>query len=656
MDGVRGSSPSFHQLSAQTSDKAGNALGVQRNPPQTDATKGSMQMGNTMIKPLTKAQQNMQAHRAKLQQGNTGGLLNQILGRSEGSRTGLADLKRLNQEHGSGVDASGIHKPAYGDTTEGLTRPLTKAQINMQAHREKLQQGGSGTLRETLAGGKTGGIAQDQAHVPTEQKSVPAEPGSVHEVADRAQDVFEQALAPPPQEVAVPREPQLRGLPPELQGHQDKVDAAISQLKETPHHAVPLQIGEGADAKHFLAYMKATGDAQVVKFTSFSGIVGNRTEAFPELVAKGAMGIVQKATKSGAEGLKAVKTAIGATEKQLGVANADVKNEHVVLAALHQSHPDGQVPGFQKAPRLVQFGSAEKPSYGVMTHFYGGGDLKGNAEKLSKEQMLTGFATVADGLAFMHGQNMAHLDIKPQNIFIEGGKFFLGDFGGVQGDFANSLNFSGGTAPLQSNLDYAALGKLETSFKQATTNEEKTAIIDARNKLASQMDMFALGLSIYSSVVGGKDAGGMDASPFTRSKVVQGVGGYCQLNTDSRVSAGPRGKNLPELQKGCSPEMQAVLASKLKGQAIVLDGAEYHQIIAEKQASLGEAGVAAFKKLAKAPLETITADGKKGFEKIAQEYGQEVSDLVQRMVSENPDQRPTAAECQAILSQVKIAP
>jgi len=39
------------------------------------------------------------------------------------------------------------------------------------------------------------------------------------------------------------------------------------------------------------------------------------------------------------------------------------------------------------------------------------------------------FGCLADAVAYLHGQKMHHMDIKPENILIKSGRVYLGDFG-----------------------------------------------------------------------------------------------------------------------------------------------------------------------------------------------------------------------------------
>ena len=604
----------FEQIStSQTVDKK-NSLGVTRNPPQTTTTAKSDHAGQTIQRqtanPLTAAQKNMAAHRAKLQHGGTGRLHEIIGGNTSSLRAFKQIAKEVAAEHQGAVD----HQKEFGA-------------IEHHEDAKQMQQ--------------------------TEQSSQSAPSHSPAATAQKSQEVFHKVVQqitqePPKAELKL----EIRGLSKEkIEAHKDAIDAVMKELKGSDH-AIKLVL----DDQHFVVYSKETGGAQAIKFKAFSGITKFQSGIeFEGFIAKGAKGIIQRATDAVSSGLKALKTATG-VKNALIDANNDVKNEHAVLTKLHKSHPQGRVPGLQKAPRLVHLGLEEGMSeeqFGTLTHFYGGGDLDKNLDKLSKQELLTGFENIAAGLTFMHSQNMAHQDIKAANIFIEEGKFYLGDFGEVQANFEESLVFTGGTPAFKSDYDQSLMGQLEVKYKNAPT-EEKEAVIAERHELAKAMDTFALGITLLGAAMGRKaSASGMPFTPYTTwSGSALGKAGLNNTTPKSSIKMGPRGKNLPVLTEGCSPEMKTLLEGFAKKQHFTIDAQDYHRIIAEKEASLGDAAVKAFKDLAKAPPE-MTEEGKQSFAVLADKYGSEFSDLVLRMVDVDPTKRPSATEIQTVIGQIK---
>jgi YVTN family beta-propeller protein len=139
-----------------------------------------------------------------------------------------------------------------------------------------------------------------------------------------------------------------------------------------------------------------------------------------ELIARGGMGVVYRATHLGLERPVALKVIArelvdrrGFRERFLRESRLAARLEHPAMVPIYDSREvDGEL---IVAMRLIK-----------------GGDLRRLIDRegpLSPERALDFLAQVADALDAAHAAGVVHRDVKPHNILVEGDRAYLSDFG-----------------------------------------------------------------------------------------------------------------------------------------------------------------------------------------------------------------------------------
>ena len=601
----------------QAPDKT-NSLGVSKHPPQTETTAKTTQTGQKNIKPLTQAQKNMQAHRAKMQQGG-GGRLHEVLGRSA--------LPVTPQKT----------SPVTPQKT-GEAKPLTKAQQNMAAHRAKMQEtGGSGRLHETLGGAK------------------PPVAKSLTKAEHKVQETFIQVIAEKPEpevepEVKQPEGPVIKGLSSELiSDNKEQFEAALAHIDGKPGHGAAVELHNG---QHVIVYAKVNGEG-VASFKAVNWSGKTKEIGAEHFVAHGTFGTVQKATKLSTEGLKAIKTPSNSPDKAER-AQAEVRNEFKVLSFLNRNGP---VKGIQKTPTQVRFQNADGSfTDGTLARFY----KKGDATGLYKQEggpeptvVAEGMADVLDGMDYMHGQKIYQGDVKDENILIdENNNFYMADFGGVAENLETAPDWRGGTPRFISFTDYSDGGKLMTEFasvkKQQAAEGDTAEVLNKReevlnkaNAYSAAKDKFAAGLTLYSLAVGVPHS-----SPFDRGVKNDN---FCRMPPSENKAMFPKSGPAMNIQKSAGNEvyehLKAKLGGKRQGPVVITD--QDLQDIAEK---FGPEKAQAVKDVFP-PAKLYTDAGEAGFAKIEEKYGAEVSQMIKSLMDPDRTKRPPLGECAQILRQ-----
>ncbi len=140
------------------------------------------------------------------------------------------------------------------------------------------------------------------------------------------------------------------------------------------------------------------------------------------VLGRGGMGVVYLAKDTNLNRKVAIKF-LSATGQEAASLSKRFQREANQLAALR--HPN--IVGFYDA------GYFQKQNYIVM-EYVDGGSLRGLLQKLegplTLQQTLELFASVADGLEYIHQQNLVHRDLKPDNILLDENRVpKIGDFG-----------------------------------------------------------------------------------------------------------------------------------------------------------------------------------------------------------------------------------
>ena len=152
-------------------------------------------------------------------------------------------------------------------------------------------------------------------------------------------------------------------------------------------------------------------------FSIGSEVAGYRIE---ELIARGGMGVVYRATHLGLERPVALKVIArelvdrrGFRERFLRESRLAARLEHPSMVPIYDSREvDGEL---IVAMRLIR-----------------GGDLRKLIDRegpLSPQRAIDLLAQVADALDAAHAAGIVHRDVKPHNILVEGDRAYLSDFG-----------------------------------------------------------------------------------------------------------------------------------------------------------------------------------------------------------------------------------
>ena len=163
-------------------------------------------------------------------------------------------------------------------------------------------------------------------------------------------------------------------------------------------------------------------------FSIGSEVAGYRIE---ELIARGGMGVVYRATHLGLERPVALKVIAreladreGFRDRFLRESRLAASLDHPAVVPVYDSREvDGEL---IVAMRLVR-----------------GGDLRGLIDRegpLASERALDLLGQVADALDAAHAAGIVHRDVKPHNILVEGDRAYLSDFG-----LAKAFDDSGGS-------------------------------------------------------------------------------------------------------------------------------------------------------------------------------------------------------------------
>ncbi len=288
----------------------------------------------------------------------------------------------------------------------------------------------------------------------------------------------------------------------------DKIIAGLSNKENFDHEAVKKAVDMGLQTLRSLAGVGVEGltvqlgesDHIILfigkndeeKFTDYSG-KAQPTADDVDFIAKGTFGLVQKA---GRKVLKTIRQDKGPEAKQ------DIKNAISNLKSLHAAHPDGKVPNLEATPKHILVAVIDPKTNEISfidgalsPHYEDDLDSIGPDDEANFPDMhlvLGGYADVFGTLAFMHAQEMPHGDLKPGNIYIRDGKFYLGDFGSVRRVSEwNEDNYLSGTTQYMSVEDAA---KFVRAFEEGDVEAAKT--------IREKMDVFALAASAFKTVTG----------------------------------------------------------------------------------------------------------------------------------------------------------
>ena len=152
---------------------------------------------------------------------------------------------------------------------------------------------------------------------------------------------------------------------------------------------------------------------------------------------------------------------------------------------------------------------------------------------IEKQAVANGIRDVLLCLSYLHVLKVFHKDIKDENIFVEDWSFFVADLGGVKKKFLDR-DWDAGTRAYMSHPDVRQMSSLKAKMKalnekaalEGETPEiaaEQAAVLAQAEELAAKMDLFAVGLTFYSLVVG------KDQAPFGRPKL------YCDTTGEAKA-------------------------------------------------------------------------------------------------------------------------
>ena len=138
--------------------------------------------------------------------------------------------------------------------------------------------------------------------------------------------------------------------------------------------------------------------------------------------------------------------------------------------------------------KVLECFEANNTVYFSMEYLDGGSldELINSRGGLPESETVRYVRQIASALSYMHGQNMLHLDLKPGNVMLSGGKAILIDFGlskqYVDGDTPESSTTVGAGTPGYAPLEQA-------SYRDG-------------NNFPVTMDIYALGGTMYKMLVG----------------------------------------------------------------------------------------------------------------------------------------------------------
>jgi hypothetical protein len=250
---------------------------------------------------------------------------------------------------------------------------------------------------------------------------------------------------------------------------------AINILSD-PMSATPISNGEEIASSHSTA-KKTNGQNDSILMVYFSRYIEDFTEI--AVLGDGSFGKVTK-VKNRMDGMF---YAVKQTKKKI----KGKKDKDFILKEVHA------LATLVDNPHIVRYFSAwlEDERLFVQTELCEGGtwaDKIKNGYKFSENELIEIMRQVATGLQQMHAQNIVHLDIKPENIYITAaGNYKIGDLGLAASSLEELIDITEG--------DSRYLARELLSDQGANFNNQSVS----QSNLLTKVDIFALGLSLYES-------------------------------------------------------------------------------------------------------------------------------------------------------------
>jgi len=271
-------------------------------------------------------------------------------------------------------------------------------------------------------------------------------------------------------------------------GYQGKTESNLTPaLLKSIISLAAQNLGRDIEHEHsgvrFIAKLEHTGNLELIQIGKRLGQGGFST-AFESLDLK-----------TGAE--EVYKHARADLGNRNSLAVEGISNEVNILSEIHA---DGPVYGIQAQPSrvvvLTKMGGEEEVGY--LGKKYDGDYLGKSFE--DEKMAYRAFHQILSGLKFLHCEkNIVHGDIKPENILVKNdGTTHLADMGGVKRlDHPDTNPFDIGTftASKVSSNDIRKLQDLEQRIRV------DPKAVSLAKKLRKQMDVFAMGCTIYSGLV-----------------------------------------------------------------------------------------------------------------------------------------------------------